>query len=150
MLSLFRPKGGIHIAKNLSKDRVLPSVETVLIGSPHFVGEKRNEDATPTAAIAAVSARKMVLPREADIHPLWRNSSASFCVHPPSGPNARASGGVRSASADLSETLSSYSDKTMRLPPTGAISFLRFAGALISGGASRRDCCDASRAILCH
>src|SRR5271167_1066307 len=42
------------------------------------------------AAMAAVSALKMVGPSEADIHPAWSNCCNSSGVHPPSGPIASA------------------------------------------------------------
>ena len=39
--------------------------------------------------MAAVSARKMVAPSEAEIHPAVLKESSSSCFHPPSGPKAK-------------------------------------------------------------
>ncbi len=60
--------------------------------------------ATANAAIAAVSTRRMVWPREADFHPEALKSSNSVSDHPPSGPNANASGGLPLLSALFKET----------------------------------------------
>src|SRR5438105_339657 len=49
--------------------------------------------AIATAAITAVSVRKIVLPNDADVHPLCWNKASSSAVHPPSGPKARVKGG---------------------------------------------------------
>lgn len=46
-------------------------------------------EAIAIAPIAAVSARRMLLPRLASVHPLSAKSFSSSWVQPPSGPNAR-------------------------------------------------------------
>src|SRR5581483_12293874 len=69
--------------------------------------------AIATAAITAVSARKIVGPNEAARHPASPKAVNSSSFHPPSGPNAntteRECGGI----ASLSITSSSISDNTI-------------------------------------
>ena len=122
---------------------------------------RRASRAIAAATIAAVSARKMVSPSEAAIHPDSRNHCSSSSVHPPSGPTAKTAAPEQACKASRKFLSSSYSASTTRLAvapasgrPAGEMPVLprslSFTGAAISGGAAHRDCSAACSAIRCQ
>src|SRR6185437_5815824 len=58
------------------------------LGSPPVYSRPFPQPAIATAAIAAVSARSIVLPSDAEHQPRWRKLPSSASLHPPSGPIA--------------------------------------------------------------
>ncbi len=100
--------------------------------------------------MAAVSARKIVGPSDADIHPAFTKSCISSSAHPPSGPIARTiSPPRRDAKTSRSRCSCSDSARTMRTAsPFRVTASDNLTGASISGGAARRDCSAACSAIL--
>src|SRR5207248_9868752 len=84
--------------------------------SVYEVWRWRTDVAITTAAIAAVSARRLVGPSEAENHPADWNASSSSCVDPPSGPRARAKEAASRGRASYSLTSSLIPDSTVRTP----------------------------------
>src|SRR5580692_3495176 len=111
-------------------------------------GAYRFAVAIAIAAIAAVSARRIVLPSDAAVHPEFAKLRNSSSVQPPSAPIASARESIsRDCSRSLSVTLRSFSaSTTLRLPSIRRAS-ASCIGFSTLGGAARRDCCEASRAI---
>src|SRR5439155_1307876 len=75
-----------------------------------------SEITAATAAIAAVSARRMDVPKDAEIQPWSRNNSSSSSAHPPSGPRAKIRSSLASSDWSTSFNIICCSDsaRTMR------------------------------------
>src|SRR5207253_2903784 len=111
-----------------------------------------SEITTATAAIAAVSARRMNVPKDAEIQPWSRNNSSSSSAHPPSGPRAKIRSSLASSdwSTSFNITCCSDSARTMRFDAGSETAFFNLIGSKICGGELRRDCSAACRAIRCQ
>src|SRR4051812_47708553 len=94
------------------------------------------DNATANATIAAVSARRMLGPSDAVLHPLWLKRESSISVHPPSGPTANENS-ESSLNRSLSFRLRSFSARTIGVPRALWIIVAVRSGAAISGEASR-------------
>src|SRR5207302_1976147 len=90
---------------------------------------------TAKAAIAAVSARKMVGPSDTGIQPALTNISCSALVQPPSGPTANA----ETFSTSFRRFSAPNSAKTTLACPLVAMASFNCTGSAISGGLTRRD-----------
>ena len=130
-------------------------------------GQHDSNPACPSTAVRRARARWQRSPRsrlagscrpsEAAIHPDSRNHCSSSSVHPPSGPTAStASDGRRLQNvAQASVHLRIRRAQCAAWPrqprqDIGLASSFSLTGAAISGGAARRDCSDACRAMRCQ
>jgi 3-hydroxyisobutyrate dehydrogenase-like beta-hydroxyacid dehydrogenase len=75
--------------------------------------QESSAKAMAVAAIAAVSARRMVLPRDADVQPLLEKTASSSSLQPPSGPHAssNSSAGEYAARASFRASWRSFSER---------------------------------------
>src|SRR5881227_1065305 len=77
--------------------------------------EFKTDAHTDTAAITAVSTRRMVDPSDAEIHPAFSNAVSSSFFHPPSGPKASTTGSEPTGIASFRLKSRSISERTIRV-----------------------------------